>query len=190
MATQNAFGLRWTGFTRHGAPAYLNQYAKLASDAQAIFMNDLLMKVANSVANPEGGNPIPACKSAATGTPGTGLWLGTSLNYGAASTATQHLVVDDPMAVFLVQSDSSTAKTVANQVGKNANIVVSGAGSTTTKQSGMVLNGSSVATTSGLDVRIVGWWNNLAVNPDNAAYPILEVTIALHQHLNSSTAGV
>ncbi|SRR5579883_1459243 len=195
MATQNAFGLRWLGVTKSGAPGYLNRYGKGSSDAQPIYMNDLLMKSAISVTDPEGGNPQPGCKAATVGTPGTGLWLGTSLNYGAASTATMHAVVDDPGALFVVQSDSSAAETIASVVGKNANLNVAAAGpvslgSSTTKQSGMTLASSSITTTASKDVRITQFSpDNIFVNPDNAAYPILEIQIVLHQFAGQS-AGV
>lgn len=194
MATQNAFGLRWLGFTLSGAPAMVNRYGKPSTDAQPIYMNDVLMKVASSVADPEGGNPMPACKAGTVGTPGASLWLGTSLNYGAASTATAHAVIDDPTAIFIAQCDDSSAETIANKVGKNANLVVASGGpvslgSATTKQSGMVINHTTIATTASLDLRLLAFWDNAVVNPDNAAYPIFEVQIVLHQYAGQS-AGV
>jgi len=194
MAVQNAFGLRWLGITKSGAPGYVTQYGKPAADTNPIYMNDVVMKTNTSAADPAGGNPAPGCKGGNLGTSGTGLWLGTSLNYGAASTLTMHSVIDDPGAIFLVQSDDSSTETTAALAGDNANLNVSGSshaqlGPQGNLQSGMTLKSSTIATTAGLDVRILGFFNNLVVNPDAAAYPILEVQIVLHQYAGSS-AGV
>jgi hypothetical protein len=190
MAAQNAFGLRWMGFSLSGAPIGVQSYGKPSSDGTAIFMGDVLMKVASSVTNPAGGNPMPSCKTAVgNGTPGTGLWLGVSLNYGAASAATEQLVIDDPSALFYAQCDDSAAETIASKVGKNANFVLT-AGNATTKQSQVVIDHTTIATTSTRDVRIRQFVNNVGVNPDNAAYPIFEVEIVLHQFANKQTTGV
>ncbi len=189
MAVQNAFGLRWLGITRTGAPGYTRQYGKVATDATAIFMSDVVMKTAASVADPAGGNPAPGCQSANHGVAGTGLWLGISLNYGAANLATMHYVVDQPDAVFLTQSDSATAETTAAIVGENANLNVSALGNALTRQSQMTLNSASITGTAGKDVRILSLWDNPVLNPDNAPYPILEVQIVLHQYAGQS-AGV
>lgn len=189
-------GLWPTGQTKGGAPLSVVQYGKPSSDTNVIYPFDLVQKTASSVPDPNGfgSNPAPGCRGANLGTAGTGLWLGVSLNYGAASANTMHTVIDDPFAVFLVQSDSATAQTVAALVGKNANINVSGAanaqlGNPLSKQSGMTLNSASIATTASKDVRILGFWNNTTSNPDNAAFPILEVEIVLHQYKGQS-AGV
>jgi hypothetical protein len=189
MATQNSFGLRWMGQSLNGAPGVVSRYGKPASDANAVWMGDVVMKVASSVPDPEGGNPMPALKSANNGgTPGTGLWLGVSLNYGQASTATAHAVIDDPNALFLAQCDDPAVETIAAKVGKNANFKFN-AGSATTKQSGHVIDNTMIATASGRDVRIHAFLDN-PVNPDNAAYPIFEVEIVLHQFGNKQTTGV
>jgi hypothetical protein len=194
MATQNAFGLRWLGINKQGAPGFLTQYGKPASDTNPIYMNDVVMKTSTSAADPAGGNPAPGCQGGNLGTAGTGPWLGTSLNFGAANTLTMHSVVDDPNAIFLTQSDSAAAETTTAIVGMNANLNVSGGahaqlGNALTKQSGMSLSSASITTTASKDVRILGLFDNPAVNPDNAAYPILEVQIVLHQY-NPGTVGV
>jgi hypothetical protein len=171
-----------------------NVYAKPASDANPIFMFDIVQKTATSSARPEGGQPAPGCRGGNLGTAGTGLWLGASLNHGAASTLTKHVVADDPKTVFLAQSDKATAATIAAVVGKNANMVVSGGsnaqlGPKGNLQSGMVLNDATVATTTGLDVRILRWLNS-PENPDSAAFPLLEVMIVLHQYEQQATTAV
>jgi len=192
MATQNLVcGLRPLMQGIQGNPSRVAAYAKPASDTNPIYMFDLVMRVsATSVQPPEGGNPLLGIQGGNKGTAGTGLWLGPSLNYGAASTLTVHSVVDDPDAIFLVQSDSSSAQTIASLGTKNANLNVSGAanaqlGPIGNLQSGMTLKSSTVATTAGLDVRILNLWDS-PFNPDNAKYPILEVNIVLHQFKGQS----
>jgi hypothetical protein len=186
MAQQGAFGLRWLGVTKSGAPGYTSEYGKTSTDAIAIFMNDVVMKTAASVPSPSGGNPAPGCQSAAHGTAGTGLWLGVSLNYAPANQASMHYVIDDPTAIFVTQTDSAAAETTAAIVGDNANLNVSAAGNALTRMSGMTLNSASITTLAGKDVRILGLWDNPVMNPDNAPYPIVEVEIVLHQYAGQS----
>lgn len=194
MSTQGlVYGLQPL-YQFNGGPTTLRLYGKPSSDANPIYMFDLTQKVLSSVPNPEGGNPVGSCRGANLGTAGTGLWLGPSMNYGAASTASIHYVADDPNQIFLVQSDKSTAATIATIVGRNANMAVSGGsnaqlGPKGNLLSGMVLHDSTIATTSGLDVRILGWLNR-GDNPDNAAYPLLEVQIVLHQYDQQATTAV
>ena len=194
MAAQNTVcGLRPLMQNIHGSPSRIKMYGKPSTDSNPIYMFDVVMKVASSVPAIDGGNPVPSCKGGNLGTAGTGLWLGSSLNYGAASTATMQMVVDDPDAIFLVQSDSSAAEKIADLAGKNSNLNVSGAGNAQlgpigNNQSGMTLHSAGIETNASQDVRILDFWDSPA-NPDNAAYPILEVEIVLHQYAGQS-AGV
>lgn len=186
MAVQSTVcGLRPMMQNIHGGLSRLKMYGKVAGDSNPIYMFDVVQTVTDaSVPKPDGGNPVKAIAGGNLGTAGTGLWLGSSLNYGAASTATMHLVCDDPDAIFLAQSAKSTAATVAATSGLNANLVVSGGsnaqlGPIGNLQSGMTVS-ATTATTTGLDVRILDWFDSPA-NPDNAAYPIFEIEIVLHQ---------
>lgn len=63
-------------------------------------------------------------------------------------------VCDDPDALFLIQSDETVAATA---LGSNAALASVTTGSTTYGTSTMVLDGSTVATTATLAVRIVGF---------------------------------
>lgn len=75
--------------------------------------------------------------------------------YHQASTAGYIAVLEDPNALYMVQDDASSQATAPKLwAGKNANLV-SGAGSTTTGQSGWQLAASTVATTNTLDVKII-----------------------------------
>ncbi len=183
----NAFGFRPIGLVS-GGPYAISEYAKPASDGNyAIFMFDLVRKAASSGASQTGqGNPVPGVESGQNATPGTGLWLGASLNYGALSTLSYHYVVEEIDAIFIAQVDASTSITAASHVGKNANALLT-AGSTTTKQSAMSVNHTGIATTAGKDLRIRAV-SNISPNAEGV-YAIVEVLIMLHQNAQSS-AGV
>lgn len=182
----NLFGFRPIN-RESGGPFTSREYGKPATDTVAIYMNDLVLKAALSVASPTGlGNPVPGCKSAQTATPATSLYQGVSINYGAASTLTTHLVIDASDVNFIAQVDGSLAVTTASHVGKNANAAV-GAGSVTTKQSGMGVANGSIATTAGLDLRIIRV-SNISPNVEGAN-AIVEVTI-LKSEWAQGTAGI
>jgi hypothetical protein len=174
-------GLRPMLMNVGGGPSRIQHYGKAAADSHAIYLFDVVRKAATSVANPEGGNPLPGIQYGGSGTPGTGLWLGSTLGYGIASTDTVHPVCDDSDAIFLAQLSGSTAKTVANTAGKTANFTFATGGSTTTKQSGHQIDVTTVNTTSGQDIRILNLLDSPAT-PDNVGGAILEIQIVLHQY--------
>ena len=170
-----------------GAPVGVREYAKPVSDTNPIYTYDLLRKVAASQIVEGQMISTPACQSYATGTPGTTLILGASLNAGAASTASWHSVIDDPSALFEAQMSGTAAITVAAYAGKNANVLNTAQSSGTTI-SAMQVNTSTVATTAGLDLRILDLSRNIS-NNENAANAIVEVLILKHQYAPGS-AGV
>lgn len=182
----NLFGFRPLN-RDSGGPFFSREYGKPASDTVAIFMNDLVLKAALSVASPTGlGNPVPGCKSAQAATPGTSLYQGSSINFGAASTLTTHLVVDSIDTTFIAQVDGALAVTTASHVGKNANVAI-GTGNALTKQSTFGVANGSIATTAGLDLRILRVCN---ISPNaEGANAIVEVTI-LKSEFAQGSAGV
>lgn len=169
-----------------GAPVGVREYAKPASDTNAIFSFDLLRKIASSQTVEGQFIPSPSCQTYATATPGTTLILGSSLNYGAASVATWHTVIDDPTAIFEAQTDGTTSISVASHVGKNAN-VNNTAQTSGTSISAMQILSSSIATTAGEDVRILDFYR--LVSNSEGANAVLEVLILKHAYANGS-AGV
>lgn len=170
-----------------GGPLTTRQYGKASNDGTAIFAADLVMKAATSVPDPTGlGNPMPGCTSGQNATPGTTLWLGASVNYGAASTATPQYVYDELDTIYIAQVDGTLAVTTASHAGKNAN-VNNQAGNALTKQSKMAVANGSIATTSGLDLRIIRV-SNISPNVEGAN-AIVEVVI-LKSELGQDTAGV
>jgi len=82
--------------------------------------------------------------------------------YTASTTASsgdiEVYIYDDPNTLFTIQGDSDTASTQA-AVGKNADTVGTG-GSTTTGLSSRELDVSTLATTAGLQLKVVGVVDN------------------------------
>lgn len=142
MANPNSpFGLRPTGRNRSGGPVELNPYIKASADGTAIFQNDAVtITVANRIS--------------ANVTPGTSLYAGVALNYGALSTLTNHAVIDQPDAVFEVQTDGSATFAESSGLQMNANLSVATAGNASTKISGHALSTTSLAVGSTLDVKV------------------------------------
>ena len=167
-----------------GAPVGVREYAKPASDANAIYAYDLLKKT-NTSATVEGQLiPTPGVQTYNQGTPGTTPILGSSLNYGAASSATWHTVVDDITAIFEAQCDGTTSITVASDAGMNAN-VNNAAQSNGTLISAMQVSSSSIATTNSLDLRIQDL-SRVLTNAEGAN-AIVEVLILRHVNGQGST---
>lgn len=181
----NLFGFRPLN-RDSGAPFFTRLFGKAATDNKAIFMNDLVLKTATSIPSPTAGPPLPGITSGQNGTPGTSLWLGTSINFGAASQATSHYVVDSLDTTFIAQVDGSLAVTNAAHAGKNANVVL-GTGNAATKQSTMGVANGSIAVTAGLDLRVL---RVCAISPNaEGANAIVEVTI-LKSASAQGSAGV
>ncbi len=174
----NPFGFRPV-IRSGGSPYSVSAYGKAASDTVAIFMFDIVAKRASAVlGNDTGGYNVPGVGSAYDNTNytvGTTYWQGVSLNYGAASTLTEHFVTDQPDVLYLAQCKTGTSISTASHVGKNANISLTTAGSTTTKQSGLAVDGATIALTATLDLRI----QRVSMITPNAEgdSAILEVTI-------------
>jgi hypothetical protein len=194
MANTNApFGFR--PISRVGGyPFSLSEYAKPASDAQAIFQYDLVYKVTGGSLVPIPESPFgynaPSVQStyAAGFTPGTtALIVGSVANFGAASTATVHQVADEYDLLMIGQAKTGTAIATQTHIGKNANISKTTAGSTLTKQSGLAVDGATIATTATLDLKL---FRVYMVTPNaEGDSAILEVIINTHFY-NPRVAGV
>lgn len=88
-------------------------------------------------------------------------------------------VIDDPSQLFLIQADEDI---VQADIGKNANVVGTG-GSTTSGQSTMELDSSSIADTAALNLKIVGLYNV----PGNSLGDFAVVVVKINEHLYGST---
>ena len=178
MANTNLlFGFRAIG-RDGGGPLAAGQYCKVVAHTQAIFVGDIVSKSAVSAAAPDTGLPIPGCTSLQNGTPGTTLWLGSSINYGAPATITDHWVFDTLDTVFIGQSSDNTNITVAAAAGKVAPFTT-GAGNATTLKSTMGFTGGSLATAiSGCDIKVLRLHNR--VGNAEGAYAVIECIIMKH----------
>lgn len=145
-----------------GAPT-IEEFTKVVGDGQAIFRYDPVARVA--------GGAI----SAASISPGTTLYSGVALDYGALSTATTHKVITSPDALYEAQGDS-TGVAAAN-LGLNANLALN-AGDATTKKSGAVINHVGIAVDATLDVHLL----RLFANADNVAGAYARVEIVFNKH--------
>jgi hypothetical protein len=156
-----------------GGEPTIKKFSKAVGYGTAIFVGDAVNQVA------AGGIEVSA-------TPGTTLYSGVSLNYGPASTATEHLVIISPDAVFEAQDDDATTGLVAADAGLNANLIL-GAGSATTQISGHEIDQSTADVTNSLDVKLLGLLNV----PDNAygAHARFEITFNKHR-MAPGVAGV
>jgi hypothetical protein len=91
-------------------------------------------------------------------------------------------VVDDPSQLFLIQADEDV---VQADIGLNANIAYT-AGSSTTGLSGTELDSSTIANTSTLVLKVVGFYNS----PSNErATNHVDVVVKINAHMYGS-AGV
>lgn len=172
-----------------GAPFSITEYGKPVGDANAIYAFDLVgYNTGTPGTLPENANfKLPIIQTGYQLTPGTSLWVGSSLSYGAASTATVHPVTDEIDVIYIGQLKTGTVFATGSHAHKNANVSLTTAGSSTTKMSGLTVDGATIATTSSLDLRI----QKLAMISPNAEgdSAILEVTINKHA-LGQQTAGV
>ena len=171
--TDNPHGLRPI---RHfmGAPFAIAERSKDADEGTALFIFDAV--------NREDDGAIEA----ASATPGTTLYSGVNLNYGAASTATTHLVIEDPYVVFEAQDNNDTDGFAAADMGLNCNLELN-AGSATTLLSGHELDESTINTTNSLDVHLL---QKLA-DPNNAYGANCRIEILFNKHrMALGVAGV
>lgn len=173
-----------------GAPFSSTMYGKAAADTNAIYAFDLVGHLTGGTpfALPE--NPaynLSRVQDASQLTPGTSLYLGASLSYGAASTGTVHPVCDEIDCVFLARCGTgSTSITTSAHVGLNAYVKLV-AGSATTKMSLSGVDDANIATTSGYDLRIQKI-STIAPNAEGAN-AMVEVTINKHALGQSTTAA-
>lgn len=132
-----------------GRPSYTRNYSKAVGDGDAIGFNDLVDAVA-------AGTDVERIGAG-------GPFLGVSLAFGAASTATVH-----PIAIFTAsticeaQTDLSL---VTADTGLNADVMTDVAPNATTSISAQELNSATEATTSTLDFNLL----RLAPYIDNAS---------------------
>jgi len=182
-----AFGLRPQG--NLSATGAQKQYGYLIADNQsgAIYQGDLVTLYDGYVVKFAPGTHTAAlgvfngCNyiDPSTGKPTWKNFYPGSVNITAG--VIQADVIDDPNQLFTIQVDESVAQA---DIGKNADVVGTG-GSSTTGQSTMELDSSTIANSAALNLKIVGLYDV----PGNAFGTNAVVVVKINEHLYGS-AGV
>lgn len=102
-----------------------------------------------------------------------------------ASTNTYIMVADDPDQLFVIQEDGVGGALAAANVSQNADLIA-GSGSTTTGQSGWLLDSSTANTTATLQLRII----ELMRGPDNAIGTSAKWVVKINLHSLMNTTGI
>ena len=164
----NPHGLRPLMRTLHGGAIECEGYTKAAAYGQAIYIWDPVTLLAGVLNGPASGI-----------TPGTTRYQGVSMDSSLASTLATHLVMISPGALFEAQEDNTGASNVvAAKMGYNANLTTT-AGDSTRRTSKVQVSGTSINTTSSLDVNI----QRLYAAPDNAYGANARLEIKFNKHL-------
>jgi|SRR5271168_2123102 len=168
----NPFGFAYVSMYQ-GHPPRMREFPKVVADATAIFQNDVVMENTGVAAT-----PTPPISSFAEGTPGTTIPLGVAQSYGAASTATRHMVCVDYETYWVAQDNDPTTGILGTNIGKNANVDPTGvAGSVTTGFSGNQIAISGIATTNSLDLHLI----SLFPDVNNAFGPHARVIVRFNK---------
>lgn len=166
----NPFGLKPTLRNADGGEASIEVHTKDASYATALFLFDAVTRQATGYID----------KAI---TPGTTLYLGVTMQPGAASKTTSHSIITSPSAVFEAQCSGAFTFADGDQ---NANLTL-GAGVALTQQSGHQVNSATMAATATLDVKLRG----LVPDIENEYGDYARVLLTFNKHLRATgTAGV
>ncbi len=170
----NPHGLRYVGRSLGGGYNSVVRKDKDVSEGTAIFRHDIVEMEAD-------GNIAPG------GSPGTTRFYGVALNHGAALTATEHDVIWNPDALFVIQDNNDTDGVAAADIGTSLANVELNTGSSLTLVSGHELDESTIANTSTLDLRLI----NLFRQTGNAFGSNADVVVVINKHLmNKETTGI
>lgn len=193
------FGLRPIGHPSGLSKASIRAYHVASDYGTALFPGDPVIKTGTAntaeVSAPGLGTvQIGALSQVAKATAGddnaiTGVIVGVAADpnnlgrrYIPASTGGVVFVNDDPQTEYEIQADEDI---VAADVGANAALVYTNAGSTATGQSGAELDSSTVANTATLQLRILG----VIPRTDNeAGSNFTKVRVRINRH-SEITAG-
>lgn len=166
---------------RDGSPysGAANTYYVPSTDATALFIGDPVILAGS--ADTAGTAPTVTRATAGATNRITGVVVGfqpspdfVPYGYRPASTAMYVLVADDPYIEYVIQADADGV--AAAQVGLNANLT-SGSGSTYTKRSGFILDGSTPDADATYQLRILGL--EPQINNEVGAYADVLVRINL-----------
>jgi hypothetical protein len=173
----NPHGFRPLGWNLGGGPPVIVLMSKAAGLGTAIYPFDLVARLADG----------SITSATASITPGTTLISGVALDYGALSTATDHLIMISPDALFEGQDNAGGAGILAADLQLNCNVIVSVAGTLATKKRGHQIADSTKDVTSTLDLHLLQLLNV----PDNAFGPNARIVVVINKHrMNPGVAGV
>lgn len=170
----------------------VRQYAHASGDGTALFVGDPVVLAGSADAD-----GYPTVVRATVGTAVTtdlitGVVVGLvpttqipALKYGAASTAYNLLVADDPNQLFLVKADGATALT---DVGNSCQIIAA-SGNAYTGLSGFMLDTSEVGPTATDQLLIIGFPEGRPDNEIGATGVDVIVRINMHSY-RPGTAGL
>lgn len=185
MANENSpFGLKPLR-ERDGSPysGGANTYFVPDTDNVALFIGDPVILAGSSGNAQAGPESYPTVARATAGATNriTGVVVGfqptpalTPYGYRPASVAMNVIVADDPYLEYVIQADATGI--AATQVGENANLTA-GSGSTATKRSGFILDGTTPDPDATYQLRILGL--EPQVNNEFGAYADVLVRINL-----------
>ncbi len=173
----NPHGFRPLGISFGGGPSFVLPFSKAVGLGTAIYPYDLVAQLADG----------SITSATASITPGTTLLSGVALDYGALSTATEHLVVVNPDALFEAQDNAGSAGLLAADRGLNCNVIVSVAGTLLSKKSGHQIADSTKDVTATLDLHLL----KLLAVPDNAYGVNARFEVVINKHrMNPGVVGI
>ena len=158
------------GFDAQGPVYQRMEFDSDSGDSTGIFIGDVLEMHADGYATAAGVTSVNQ--------------IGVSNSYSAASTASKIMVFTDPHQHYKVQGDSDTAVTAAINGGKG-DPVITHAGSTSTKISGMELDVSDVDSSASGFLLL-----RLFPEVGNALGTNAEVIVVGNEHLLQKAAGM
>lgn len=186
------FGLRAVGHPSGLSKARVAAYAVSSSYATALFPGDPVVVTGTANAaevSAPGVGVMPAGSmsevekaTAGTGNKITGVVVavaadpdGLGRRYLPASTGGVVFVNNDPQTEYEIQADEDV---VVADVGANAAVVYTNAGDTNTGQSGAELDSSTIATTAGLQLRIL----SVVPRADNETGDFAKCRVRINNH--------
>lgn len=201
--TNQPFGLAPVQY-RNGAPwnGACRRYYIPSADASAYYIGDVVKSAANADAN-----GVPAVQAAAGTDTLRGVLIGVEqaapeavsllgvdlplsrVNIPASKTRDYYVyIVDDQDVLFEVQGDSSAGNQVATSANKNCSLTIAAPSNTLLPYSNTVISGASIATTQGLNIKLIGLSPRRPVS-EFGAYARWLCMINQHE-LQGNTAGI
>lgn len=177
----NPHGFRPLMRTLSGGWTQVQEFKKAVGLGTACFQWDVVGRVADGSIDVAGNL-----------TPGTTLWSGVALNFGAASKATTHIVIVSPNAVFEAQDDDTVTGILEVDMGLNANLVAT-AGDATLKISKHQINHTGINTTNTLDLHMLQKYALVLgdAGQSNDYGPNCRIEVIFNKHrMASGVAGV